>query len=256
MKIFKLRNGLLGSLFLILPIWAGAQDMTAKEIVREAEEQWRGEQSSINQMTMKIVRPTWERTIKMKNWIKGQDYALTLITAPPGEKGQTFLKRGNEMWHWMPSIGRLINLPPSMMSQGWMGSDYTNDDILKESSMVVDYNHTLLSEEKVNGRTCYKIRMVPKEDAAVVWGEVIIWISKEHFNQLKAKYYDEDGELVRTEILSEVKKMDNRMIPTRIEVIPEEEKGKKTVLELKEAEFNRDIPDSFFSQQNMKRVRP
>jgi outer membrane lipoprotein-sorting protein len=230
--------------------------MNAKEIVREAEDQWRGEQSSINRMTMKIIRPTWERTIKMKNWIKGRDYALTLITAPASEKGQTFLKRGNEMWHWMPSIGRLIKLPPSMMSQGWMGSDYTNDDILKESSIVVDYNHTLAGEEEVNGSMCYKIRMIPKENAAVVWGKVITWISKEHFNQLKAEYYDEDGELVRTELLSEVKNVDNRMIPTHIEVIPEDEEGKKTVLELNEARFNRNITDGFFSQQNMKRVRP
>jgi outer membrane lipoprotein-sorting protein len=230
--------------------------MNAKEIVREAEDQWRGEQSSISRMTMKIIRPTWERTIKMKNWIKGRDYALTLITAPASEKGQTFLKRGNEMWHWMPSIGRLIKLPPSMMSQGWMGSDYTNDDILKESSIVVDYNHTLAGEEEVNGSMCYKIRMIPKENAAVVWGKVITWISKEHFNQLKAEYYDEDGELVRTELLSEVKNVDNRMIPTHIEVIPEDEEGKKTVLELNEARFNRNITDGFFSQQNMKRVRP
>jgi outer membrane lipoprotein-sorting protein len=192
----------------------------------------------------------------MKNWIKGRDYALTLITAPASEKGQTFLKRGNEMWHWMPSIGRLIKLPPSMMSQGWMGSDYTNDDILKESSIVVDYNHTLVGEEEVNGTPCYKIRMIPKEDAAVVWGKVIIWISNEYFNQLKAEYYDEDGELVRTELLSEVENVDNRMIPTHIEVIPEDEEGKKTVLELNEARFNRDISDGFFSQQNMKRVRP
>ena len=256
MKTFKLRSGVFAGLFLILPVWAGAQDMNAKEIVREAEDQWRGEQSSISRMTMKIIRPTWERTIKMKNWIKGRDYALTLITAPASEKGQTFLKRGNEMWHWMPSIGRLIKLPPSMMSQGWMGSDYTNDDILKESSIVVDYNHTLAGEEEVNGSMCYKIRMIPKEDAAVVWGKVITWISKEHFNQLKAEYYDEDGELVRTELLSEVKNVDNRMIPTHIEVIPEDEEGKKTVLELNEARFNRDITDGFFSQQNMKRVRP
>ena len=143
-----------------------------------------------------------------------------------------------------------------MMSQGWMGSDYTNDDILKESSMVVDYNHSLLGEEKVNGTLCYKINMKPKEDAAVVWGKVIKWISKEHFNQLKAEYYDEDGELIRTELLSEVKEMDDRMVPTYIEVIPEDEKEKKTVLELNKIQFNRDIPDNFFSQQNMKRIRP
>ena len=233
-----------------------AQQLSAKDIVQEAEDQWQGEKSSISTMTMKIIRPTWERTIEMKNWTKGRDFSLTLITAPASEKGQTFLKRYNDMWHWMPSIGRLIKLPPSMMSQGWMGSDYTNDDILKESSIVTDYRHSLMGEEPVNGSMCYKIRMIPDEDAAVVWGKVIKWISKAHYNQLKSEYYDEDGELVRTELLSDVKQMDNRMVPTHIEVIPEDEADQKTVLELNQIKFNRDIPDGFFSQQNMKRVRP
>lgn len=256
MNQFKFYLHGLAGLLLVLPVITNAQQMGAKQIMKEAEEQWQGEKSSISRMTMKIIRPTWERTVEMKNWIKGRNYALTLITAPAGEKGQTFLKRGNEMWHWMPSIGRLIKLPPSMMSQGWMGSDYTNNDILKEASIVEDYNHSLLGEDKVNGTICYKIKMVPKEDAAVVWDRVIKWISKEHFNQLKTEYYDEDGELVRTEILSEIREMDDRMIPTHIEVIPENEEGKKTVLELNEIQFNRNIPDNFFSQQNMKRVRP
>jgi outer membrane lipoprotein-sorting protein len=205
---------------------------------------------------MKIIRPTWQRTIKMKNWTKGRKYALTLVTAPANEKGQTFLKRENDMWHWMPSIGRLIKLPPSMMSEGWMGSDYTNDDILKESSIVVDYNHTIIGEESIDGHVCYKIELKPKPDAAVVWGKVIKWITKEHFLQLKSEYYDEDGELIRSELGSEIKTMDGRKIPTKIDIIPEEEEGKKTVIIMDEIKFNRNIPDSFFSQQNMKRVRP
>jgi outer membrane lipoprotein-sorting protein len=243
-------------ILLTVPFISFAQDLTPKEIMMEAEDQWQGEQSNISRMTMKIVRPSWERTIKMKNWTKGRQYALTLVTAPANEKGQTFLKRGNNMWHWMPSIGRLIKLPPSMMSEGWMGSDYTNDDILKESSIVVDYHHELIGEEELNGRMCYKLQLTPKEDAAVVWGKVLKWISKENFLQLKSEYYDEDGELVRTEIATDIKEMDGRQVPTHVEIIPEDEEGKKTVLILEEIKFNRDIPDSFFSQQNMKRVRP
>lgn len=244
------------SLLLFLPALAQAQNMTAKEIMKEAEDQWQGEESSVSRMTMKIIRPTWQRTIKMKNWTKGRKYALTLVTAPANEKGQTFLKRENDMWHWMPSIGRLIKLPPSMMSEGWMGSDYTNDDILKESSIVVDYNHTIIGEESIDGHVCYKIELNPKPDAAVVWGKVIKWITKEHFLQLKSEYYDEDGELIRTELGSDIKTMDGRKIPTKIEIIPEDEEGQKTVIIMDDIIFNRNIPDNFFSQQNMKRVRP
>lgn len=244
------------SLLLFLPALAQAQNMTAKEIMKEAEDQWQGEESSVSRMTMKIIRPTWQRTIKMKNWIKGRKYALTLVTAPANEKGQTFLKRENDMWHWMPSIGRLIKLPPSMMSEGWMGSDYTNDDILKESSIVMDYNHTIIGEESIDGHVCYKIELNPKPDAAVVWGKVIKWITKEHFLQLKSEYYDEDGELIRTELGSDIKTMDGRKIPSKIEIIPEDEEGQKTVIIMDDIIFNRNIPDNFFSQQNMKRVRP
>ena len=100
---------------------------------------------------MKIVRPTWERTVSFKMCSKDRDYSLTLVVDPVKEKGQTFMKRKNEMWNYVPKIGRLIKLPPSMMSQGWMGSDYSNDDILKESSIVVDYTHEISGTEIISG---------------------------------------------------------------------------------------------------------
>ncbi|MCF8224716.1 MAG: outer membrane lipoprotein-sorting protein [Bacteroidales bacterium] len=232
-----------------------AQDLKAKEIIQKADDKFNGEESGISEMAMTIVRPTWERTVEFKSWSKGSENSLTLITAPASEKGQTFLKRGNEMWSWNPSISRLIKLPPSMMSQGWMGSDYTNDDILKESSMVNDYMHELTGVESVDGRECYKIKMTAKENAAVIWGHQIRWIGKEDFLFIKAELYDEDGYLIRTETGKEIKMMDGRLIPTRIELIPEEEEGHKTIIHIKDIQFNADIPDSFFSQQNMKRIR-
>ena len=240
----------LGSALMIL-----AQDLSPKEIIRKADEKFNGEQTSTRIMAMTIVRPTWERTIEFKNWTSGREYALTLITAPARDKGQSFLKRQNEMWNWNPTISRLIKLPPSMMSQGWMGSDYTNDDILRESSVVNDYDHQIVAEEEYEGRLCYKIKMVAKEDAAVIWGHQVRWIDKKDFLFMKSELYDEDGYLVRTELGSEIKTMDGRLIPTRIELIPAEEDGQKTIIEMKEVKFNEPIKDSFFSQQNMKRVR-
>lgn len=227
----------------------------ATEIIRKADEKWNGEKSSESQMTMTIVRPTWERTLEFKNWTKGNDNALTLITAPAKEKGQAFLKRGTEMWNWMPSISRMIKLPPSMMADGWMGSDYTNDDILKESSIVVDFSHKIIGEEKVDGMNCWKIELVPNEDAAVVWGKIVKWISKDDYLQMKSEYYDEDGFLVKTELSYDVKEMDGRKIPTRIEIIPADKKNQKTVVVINSMKFNAPIEDAFFSQQNMKRVR-
>lgn len=226
----------------------------ATEIIKKADEKIKGS-SSIATMTMKIVRPTWERTISLKSWGKGFDYSMTIVNAPAKEKGQTFLKRQNDLWSWNPTIARMIKLPPSMMSQGWMGSDYSNDDILKESSIIVDYTHTLEGSESIAGKDCYKIKLTPKENAAVVWGSVIKWITKDSFMQLKTQFFDEDGELIKTEIGSEIKKMDDREIPSKMEIIPEDNKGNKTIVIIDSIDFDVDISDDFFSQQNMKKIR-
>jgi outer membrane lipoprotein-sorting protein len=232
-----------------------SQSITAMEIVRKADEKFNGEKSSLMIMSMTIIRPTWQRTVEFRNWSFGRDYALTLVTAPAKDNGETFLKRGTEMWSWNPSISRLIKLPPSMMSQGWMGSDYTNDDILKESSVVNDYTHEITGEETIDGRLCYKIKMVARENASVLWGQQIRWIDKKDLLVLRSELYDESGSLVRTETGSVIKTMDGRVIPTRLELIPKEEPGNKTIVEIKEIKFNIQITEGFFSQQNMKNIR-
>ena len=230
-----------------------AQD--AKEIVKKADNKMEGEKSGYTEMKMTIKRPTYERTVEFKSWNEGRDNSMTYITSPAQEKGQAFMKMGNEMWSWNPNIGRMIKLPPSMMSQGWMGSDYTNDDILKESSIVKDYTHKILGEEDVAGQACYKIELIPFEESAVVWGKVMQWISKDEFLQMKTEYYDEDNYLVRTELAYNIKEMDGRIIPTRFEIIPADKDNQLTIIEMNVMKFNIPIAKGFFSQQNMKRIR-
>ncbi|MCF6239987.1 MAG: outer membrane lipoprotein-sorting protein [Bacteroidales bacterium] len=248
-RIFIVITGLI-----LFPALNNAQNLTAKEIMIKADNLQRGK-SNKSQMTMQIIRPKWTRTISMKSWSKGKDYSMTYILAPAKDKGQVFMKRKNEMWNWVPTINRMIKLPPSMMSQGWMGSDYSNDDILKESSIVVDYEHKIIGEEKVSDLDCYKIEMIPKEDAAVTWGKVIKWISKKEYWQIKTEYYDEDDELIRTEIASEIKNFGDRRLPSKLEIIPADKPGHKTLVRINSATFNINIDENFFSQQNMKRVR-
>ena len=231
------------------------QAQNATEIVKRADDKMRGESSGISEMTMKIVRPTWERTIELKSWAKGTDYAMVLVTAPAREKGQSFLKVGREMWNWNPTISRTIKLPPSMLSQGWMGSDYTHDDMINQSSIVVDYTHDIIGEEKIEGRECYMIELIPKEDAPVVWGKIILWISKNDYMLLKSEYYDEDEYLVKTELGKEIKNMSGRILPSVYEIIPAEEEDHKTVVIFNSIEFNAPISEGFFSIQNMKRLR-
>lgn len=239
-------------LFVLFASISNAQDI--KQIVRQADEKFRGT-SSIGELTMIIERPNWSRTVSMKNWTLGNNYSLIYITTPAKEKGQVFLKRKNEMWNWVPNIERMIKIPPSMMMQSWMGSDFTNDDLVKESSMTKDYTHKLLNEEQLDGYACYKIELIPFDDAPVVWGKVLMWISKKEYHWLKAEFYDEDGYLVNTEILTNIKKMDDREMPTRLEMIPADEEGHKTILIFEKIDFDVDIKEKFFSQQNMKRIR-
>lgn len=239
---------------LLFPNLIYGQELSAVDIIKKADEKVRGK-TNHTKMEMQIIRPTWNRTISMKSWSNGLDYSMTYITAPAKDKGQVFMKRETEMWNWMPSIGRMIKIPASMMSQGWMGSDYTNDDILKESSIVRDYNHSIAKEETIEGFTCYKIQMIPKEEAAVIWAKVFKWITKDEFIQIKSEYYDEDDDLVKSDFGYDFEKMDGRVIPTRIEIVPADGEGKKTVIFLKEVQFDIELPTSYFSQQNMKRIR-
>lgn len=142
-----------------------------------------------------------------------------------------------------------------MMLQSWMGSDFTNDDLVKQSSIVVDYTHKILAKENVRGMDCYKIEMIPLPEAAVVWGKVIMWITESGFDQWKAEYYDEDNKLVNVSNSSDIKKMGDREIPTHIEMVPLTKKGQKTIMQFDEMKFNTQLNEGFFSQQNMKKIR-
>jgi len=231
-----------------------SQEFTAKEIIKKADDKGRG-LTNQGTMTLTIVRPDWTRSISLKSWSKGTEYSLIYITAPVKEKGQVFLKRQKDMWNWVPSIERMIKIPPSMMMQSWMGSDYTNDDLVKESSVVVDYTHKLLGKETIRDQECYKIELIPLPDAPVAWGKVITWITVVGFNQWKAEYYDEDMEIINILNAYNIKRMGDRDIPTKLEIEPVGKKGNKTILEMTSAVFNKPIADSFFSLQNMKTIK-
>ena len=254
MKIQKL-----ASVFIVLFIWAGvqtilAQEISAVEIIKKADEKMRGKTSQ-GTMIMTITRPSWERTVEMKTWTKDDDYSMIYITAPSKEKGQVFLKRKKEMWSWAPKIQRMIKIPPSMMMQSWMGSDFTNDDLVKQSSIVKDYTHKILGKEIIREQECYKIELIAKEDAPVSWGKIISWITVDGFNTWKNEYFDEEDYLINTENASDIQQMGDRTLPSKYEIIPQENPGNKTTLIFKNMVFNKVIKDSFFSIQNMKRIK-
>lgn len=243
------------TLWLVLSLitsFLSAQD--ASEIIKKVDQKMRGNSSSSN-MTMKIVRPDWSREISMKGWSLGTDFSLILITAPARDQGTGFLKRDKELWNWQPTIDRVIKLPPSMMTQSWMGSDFTNDDLVKESSIVNDYDHFIRGDTTITTHDAWKLELIPKEGAPVVWGRILIYVSKDDYIELLIKYYDEDDFLINTMILSDIREMGGRVIPARMDMIPAENPEHRTVIHYNDIQFDIGINEDFFSIQKMKRIR-
>jgi outer membrane lipoprotein-sorting protein len=240
-------------LFLSAGMALRAQTPGAAEIVERVDENSRGK-NLYSEIKMTIVRPTWTREIGIKSWGKGKEYSLAVITSPAKEKGQAFLKRQKDLWNWVPSINRMIKMSSSIMGQSWMGSDFTNDDLMRESSIVIDYTHELNGSEKVREFDCYRLTLTPKEDAAVVWGKVVMWVDKKDFIEVKTEFYDEGGELINTFNGYDVAQFGSRRLASRLEIVPADKPNQKTVMTILKYDFDTPVEDSFFSQQNMKKV--
>lgn len=246
----KLSSWLLLLLFPFHSIYS--QD--AREIVRKADEKAKGKTSAAT-IIIQTIRPKWSREMTVKSWSKGNDWVMILVTDPVKDKGVVYLKRKKEVWNWIPSIERNIKLPPSMMSQSWMGTDFTNDDLVKEASIVEDYDHTVIGDTIIDGRNCYQIQMLPKPAAAVVWGKLFMCIDKQDLLMLLVKYYDEDGTLINTMQAGDIKMLGGRLLPARLEMVPADKRGNKTILIYKELVFDKPIGDNFFTTQNMPKLQ-
>ncbi|HAS6974060.1 TPA: outer membrane lipoprotein-sorting protein [Vibrio parahaemolyticus] len=239
-------------LFLLFTSFSYAE--SAFDIVQKSDQAMRGK-SSYSEATMEIVRPDWTRSMTMKSWTKGTELSLVLVTAPAKDKGSASLKRHREMWNWVPSIERVIKIAPSMLSQSWMGSDFTNDDLINQSSIVVDYQHALLGNDSFEGDKVWVIEATAKPDAPVVWNKVTLWISQSTYLQRKVEFYDEFDERVNVLTTYDVKELGGRKIATRMEMKPVDKPGNKTIFTTHQAQFDFDINDDFFSQQQMKSLR-
>ncbi|HVE12890.1 MAG TPA: outer membrane lipoprotein-sorting protein [Elusimicrobiota bacterium] len=234
---------------------AQAPKLTVHEVVDRANKVLRGD-SSRARVLMSITTPDWSRELDIESWNSGRTKALILIHAPPKEKGTATLRRGEEMWMWMARVERLLKIPPAMMHSSWQGSDFDYEDIVKADSIVKDYEHKLLKSSPGPGYDVYRIQADPKPDAPVVWGKVLFeagvfpdgWVIP-----LREEDYNERGELVRTIVLSQVRELGGRRVPTRLECAPERKKGRKTVLTYRDIQFDVNLPDSFFSVSRLQK---
>ena len=243
LKVFSL---LLFTIALSTPS-SGETDVRA--IVKEIDELYRAE-SSYSEFEMEIQTPHWQRTLAGIAWSQGMDKTFLRLTAPRKEKGVATLRIENEMWNYLPKTEKVIKVPPSMMMSSWMGSDFTNDDLVKEFSLFDDYTYEETTVEDASDDLIY-INCIPREDLAIVWGNIIIAVQRDGHIPAWQRYYDEKGVLMRVLSYSEPREFGGRLIPAVLEMVPTTKEGHKTVIRYLKLEFNVDAGDGIFSLRHL-----
>ena len=232
---------------------------SAQEIAQRSENNLRSDRT-VMKARMVVVSPriTQPREMEFTSWDDREgERSFVRMEAPSKDRGTGFLKLHPNLWIYIPRVERTMRIPPSMMLQSWMGSDFTNDDLVRDSSETDDYDHRLLGiETEVDahpGRQAYVIEYIPHEDAPVVWGRILAWIDVERGVVLRQEFYDEDGEKLRTMQFEDIRQVDDRWLPHVWRMTPENKEGHQTTIEIKDMDFDAEIQDDIFTKRNLRR---
>lgn len=243
---------LLASAALLLTAPVSAQPLSGRDIVERVENLlW--SKTLQGRFEMTIATPRWRRTLSLQVWIERPQRSFIRILAPAKEAGIGSLRIGAEMWNYVPKIERTIKIPPSMMLQPWMGSDFTNDDLVKESSFVDDYTHRVAGTETIDGAPAYVVEAQPKPEAAVVWGRVIYRVRQADLMPLSQQFFDERGVRVRVLSFSDIKAIGGRRLPTRWEMRQQDKPGQSTTVVLTEAVYDRAFDPAIFTLAHLEK---
>ena len=232
--------------FLVPPVFA-ENDPKAVELLERMDNLYQ-QDSAHAILSMNIVTPDYERTLKLESWSLGLDYSLVRVLEPIKERGVSTLKRDNEMWNYLPKIRKVVKVPPSMMMGSWMGSDFTNDDLMRETSWVEEYTVTMEESEEL-----YQLTLTPKEQTVTVWGGMEVDIRKSDLLPVAQRYFDEDGTLMRVMEFSDVTDFDGVTLPATMSLTPMNKEGHVTRVTYEDLEFNVGLDESFFTLQNLRR---
>ena len=227
-----------------------AQAPDAGKLVMAAFDHWRGT-ASVSTVKMTIHRSDWERAMTIKAWTRGQSDSLFVILEPPKDRGNGTLLKDGQMWTFNPKINRVIKLPPSMMSQHWMGSDFSNNDLAKSNTLLVDYTHEVNGTEEEEGKRVYLIKSIPKPRAPVIWGLQMLKI-REDYVILREEFYDEDLRLVKAMDASEIKRVGGKLFPMVWIMRKAGQENEFTRLDYMQLEFVDDLPDRTFTLANLR----
>ena len=222
----------------------------ARRIIDHVDRILRGD-SSRGSVEMLVVTPEWKRLTRMIIWSEGADKVLIRVGLPKKDEGTATLRAGGNIWNYLPKIDRVIRVPTSMMMASWMGSHLTNDDLVKESRMIDDYDITIGFEGERAGAAVWEFVLTPKPAAPVVWGRVEMQVRQADLMPTWARYYDERGNLVRTMSYSEVRSFGSRRVPTVMTVRPEDKPDERTTVRYRDLEFDVRLSPDFFSLRNL-----
>ncbi len=245
--------GLLATALLtVAPLTASADDAElARELLDNTDDVYRG-QSSIATVAMTVQTARWTRTMRMKSWSKGTEQSLILILSPAKEAGMATLKVEDNIWNYLPKVDRTMKVPASMMGGAWMGSHFTNDDLVKESRMADDYTFAITARPEDNEAGEYVVECTPHPDAPVVWGKVLVRVRGSDRLPTEITYWDEKGELARTMQFLDIREMGGRTVPTRMKLVPADKPEEYTEVVYEEISYDADVPDSTFTLQSLK----
>jgi hypothetical protein len=224
------------------------------EIMERVDRLLRGD-SSRGVATMEVVTENWEREITMEMWSLGTEFSLVRVQAPAREAGTATLMAEDNIWNYLPKVERTIKIPSSMMGGSWMGSHFTNDDLVRESQLIEDYDIEIAFAGDRDGDDVWEFRLTPKPEAAVIWGHLEFRVQQLDYMPLWSRFYNEDGELVRTMEYSEFTEFAGRLVPAVMDMQPHDKPGERTTIRYEELEFDLDIDESFFSLQRLQRRR-
>ncbi|HOO89730.1 MAG TPA: outer membrane lipoprotein-sorting protein [Syntrophales bacterium] len=253
MKIFHKTKRIAIFSFLVLFSLGATADIHAQDaaaLVDASYDYMRGK-TSVSTVVMTIHRPDWERVMTIKGWTQGMEDSIFWITDPPRDKGNGTLKKGREMWTYNPKVNRIIKIPPSMMSQAWMGSDFSNNDLSKAESLIVDYTHTIIGTETHEGKKVYVIKSMPKPEAPVVWGMQKLKI-REDYIFLEQGFYDEDLKPVKIMTTLQLRMLGGRLFPGVWKMQKADVENEYTVLEYQDLAFDTKLPDRLFTLSSLK----
>ena len=234
----------------IFTLNTNADNLSPEKILNNVDDLYRSN-ASHGILTLSVTTVNWQRTLTLEQWSKGEDKSLIKILKPKKEKGLATLRVDKNMWNYMPKVKRVVKIPSSMMSSSWMGSHFTNDDLVKQSRMTEDYTFSITFEGMNDGKEIIEITCLPNKEAAVVWGKVEVVVYADDYLPLRMTYYDEDLLLSRTLEFTNIEMMDGKTIPTMMSMIPTNEPGESTTVKWEEIQFDVTIDDEFFSLRKL-----